>query len=224
MASHPLRLPSAWRSFVSTGCQVWDLLARHRDSSGSALPQPLAPIVATGPGMALRRPPGAGQASSFPRRRATPRLCCFSPRGLAPEGDGAPKSASLLASVSVAGHGGRLSARHMGLRSNSEAIAQTHAISRRFLLHAGPRFRRQCPASPATDVSQSDVGGLRLDRKVRDLTVVSQFLAGPRSGHGRSPGAARVPGLRNRPAGAAPRPAIKTPQERAPSVDEVMAG
>jgi hypothetical protein len=43
--------------------------------------------------------------------------------------------------------------------------------------------------------------------------VVSQLLAGTRSGPGRSPGTARVPGLRTRPAGAAPRPAITTPRE-----------
>ena len=203
MASHLLRLPSAWRSFMNTGCQVRDPLARHRDSSGSALPQPLPPIVATRCRPARRRPSGARQASSSPRRRATPGLCSSCPFACA-EGDGAPKSANLLVSASVAGHGGRLSARHMRLRSSSEAIAQTHAISRR-LVGAGPRFRRQCPASLDRTVKSTD--GSRLAEV--GLMVVSQLLAGPRSGHGRSPGAARVTGLRNQTRGAAPRPASR---------------
>ncbi len=72
------------------------------------------------------------------------------------------------------------------------AGASRRATAAIFAHHAGPRFRRQCPASPTTDVSQSDVGGLRSEKV--DQTVVSQLLAGPRSGHGRSPGAARVSG------------------------------
>jgi hypothetical protein len=44
---------------------------------------------------------------------------------------------------------------------------------------------------------------------VAQRSTVSQLLAGTRIGPGRSPGAARVPTLRDRPAGAAPRPASR---------------
>jgi len=46
------------------------------------------------------------------------------------EGDGAPKSANLLVSVSVAGHGGRLSARHNGdLTAPGRAFAVSAPLS-----------------------------------------------------------------------------------------------
>jgi hypothetical protein len=67
----------------------------------------------------------------------------------------------------------RLSARHRGVCSI-----------------AGPRFRRKCPASPSGPKCDGKAFGI-------DLTVVSQLLAGTPSGPGRSPGAARVPGLRS---------------------------
>jgi hypothetical protein len=82
---------------------------------------------------------------------------------------------------------------------------EAHAISRR-LIGAGPRFRRRCPASPATDRSQRGpaFGPRGSDPRVQGQTVVSQLLAGPRNGHGRSPDAARVP--RCEPDPRAPRP------------------
>jgi hypothetical protein len=51
------------------------------------------------------------------------------------------------------------------------------------LTDTGPRFRRKCPACRS-----------RLTRQAFGIgqTVVSQLLAGPRNGPGRSPGAARV--------------------------------
>jgi hypothetical protein len=95
--------------------------------------------------------------------------------------------------------GGRLSARHMR-SSRPEAGSACYL---RHLFGAGPRFRFY-------------------RRPLERAAVVSQLLAGSRSGPGRSPGAARVPGLRTGPAGAAPRPAVTTPHDRAPQVDEVM--
>jgi hypothetical protein len=91
----------------------------------------------------------------------------LAPIGLDPEGVGAPKSANLWLPYPLPDTAG----------ASRRATCGDYAIG-------GPRFRRQCPASPATDRSQSDVGGLRWDQSVPGQTVVSQLLAGPRSGHG----------------------------------------
>jgi hypothetical protein len=190
MTSHPLRLPSAWRSFVSTGCQVWDLLARYRDSSGNALPQPLPLIVATGP--AWRRGVPLARGKPRPPRDAVPRrgVAILSRRAPAQGGWRAEERKTFWCPCPLPDTAG-------AFRRDTCAKAHAH-FATIFSLHAGPRFRRQCAASPATDVSPSDVGGLHLDPtgqgpRVVDLTVVSQLLAGPRSGPGPSPGAARVP-------------------------------
>jgi hypothetical protein len=110
MASHLLRLPSAWLSFMNTGCQVRvrDLLARHRDSSGSARPQPFTQLLPHAWSGAVPR--AQGQASSFPRRRATPGLRSSCPFACA-EGI-ARRKAQTLVCASVTVHGGRLWARH----------------------------------------------------------------------------------------------------------------
>jgi hypothetical protein len=74
-------------------------------------------------------------------------------------------------SAILADHGGRLAARH----------------ERRFS-DAGPRFRRECPAGPPLLFVFAPLSLLREGRIAFgiDLTVVSQLLAGPRSGPGRS--------------------------------------
>jgi hypothetical protein len=87
-----------------------------------------------------------------------------------------------MVTTSVAGGGGRLSARHV-----------------RRLADTGPRFCRECPALPPTDAGQNHVEGPLIG-----LTVISQLLAGLRSEPGRSPGAARVARCERAPR--APRP------------------
>ena len=100
-------------------------------------------------------------------------------------------------------HGGRPPARHTRLRSRCEALA--HAISWQFLRTTpGRAFAVSVPLPRQRTQVKVTLGACVLDPRVVDLTVVSQLLAGPRSGHGRSPGAARVPDCEPDPR--APRP------------------
>src|SRR5680860_1128958 len=118
-----------------------------------------------------------------------------SPCGFPPEGDGAPRSAILLVSASVAGYGRRLAARHM--RSNSPEGGSARYLQRPY--GVGPRFN---PGLPVRDLTASSWRGL--------LVV---------------PGGAPMPPeclVATRPAGAAPRPAHATPRESAPLTDEVV--
>jgi hypothetical protein len=78
-----------------------------------------------------------------------------------------------MVSISAAGYGGRLPARHSGNLADRRA-ALSLSISRS---PRGSSLRAAC------------VGA--------EPRVVSQLLAGPHNGPGRSPGAARVPGLRS---------------------------
>jgi hypothetical protein len=103
-------------------------------------------------------------------------------------GDGAPKSANLW-----------LVSRFRDTRAPLGA-----PVAAIFAFHAGPRFRRKCPAA----VLSSRLGSSLRDPRRRErrqsafglgLTVVSQLLAGPRNGPGRSPGAARVTCQRDKP-------------------------
>jgi len=181
---------------------------------------------------------------AMPRRRdphrdaEAPGACrSFLPSGSSRR-DGAPKSANLwLASEDARAPLGAPHALALKQRSGSatnRVARPQRSVSACYLqrlVGGGPRFRRQCPASPATDRSQNDVGGLRLDPgvktrgsrpEIQDLTVVSQLLAGPRNGHGGSPAAARVPGCEPGPRGAAPRPASTNASRNALKVDEVM--
>jgi hypothetical protein len=151
----------------------------------------------------------------------------------------ARRKAQSYGSASVAGYGGRLSARHtrsysVRYRASRYLSAdrgrpehERMLISRRFFAqHAGPRFRlglrsKRKAKEVASFRSQSrraQIGQrpafLRPPkrasrRRVAQQQVVSQLLAGPHSGPGRSPGAARVARLRTSPAGAAPHPASR---------------
>ena len=104
----------------------------------------------------------------------------FVRRGLPPEGMARRKA--------QIGHGSRI--RLPDYARNSGACSASFHMSVDVALEYGqrPRFRRECPA--LTSSSRRRVCAI-------DLTVVSQLLAGPHSGPGRSPGAARVSGLRS---------------------------
>ena len=141
----------------------------------------------------------------------TPKLLA----GIAParhEGDGAPRSANLW-------FRDPLGPRRAPLGAPVAATSQT----------GRPRFRHECPACDPRTVSspspflrfvkrlgRSDRGRLAWTPR-SSANSWQGFLMSP----GGAPAAARVPVLRNRPAGAAPRPACTTPREERPSVDEV---
>ena len=112
--------------------------------------------------------PAHGQANSFPRRVTRPGVCSL----LSPRDEGMARRKEQSCGSHPAKDARRLSARH----------------GRRFI-GAGPRFRRQCPASRSNTTVAFGTG----------QTVVSQLLAGPHNGHGRSPGAARVARPANEP-------------------------
>jgi hypothetical protein len=108
------------------------------------------------------------RASGFvPAARDASGVCSLlSPR----RGNGAPKSATLWL-------------------ASGEGRAAPLGAPWAAIYRAGPRFRRQCPASRSNTTVAFGIG----------QTVVSQLLAGPHNGHGRSPGAARVARPANEP-------------------------
>ncbi len=97
--------------------------------------------------------------SSLPRRFPRPVLLSLSRRACARRGRRAEKRKTFWCPCPLPDTAGAFR------RATCACAAATGAcyFAAIFAHHAGPRFRRQCPASPTTDVSQSDVGGLRLD-------------------------------------------------------------
>ena len=142
--------------------------------------------------MGVRCTAQARQAPSSPRRISASGLCESPPHA---RGEWRAERRKPMVSVSVAGHGGRLSARHA--RSCSEAIAQHKHLRR--LFGVGPRFPIVC-----------------------FQTVVSQLLAGTRIGPGRSPGAARVHDLRDQTRGHRASSRLSYASRSALQSDEVM--
>jgi hypothetical protein len=118
-----------------------------------------------------------------------------------PEGGGAPKSAKPFG-VRVRRRTRRApsGAPHAHLR-RSVSACYFAAI---FRSTPGRAFAVSVPLPRQRTEVKVTLGACVRTETVRDLTVVSQLLAGPRSGHGRSPGAARVPGCEPDPR--APRP------------------
>ena len=106
------------------------------------------------------------------------------------------RARTLLKKSSPKGSGAPKDANLWCPRSSSDhggRLAARH--KRRFPYCAGPRF---------------------LSAHRKDTPSISQLLAGPRSGPGRSPGAARVKVLRDRPAGHRTSSRSTTPHENAP--------
>ena len=144
--------------------------------------------------MGVRCTAQARQAPSSPQRISASGLCESSPHA---RGEWRAERRRPMVSVSVAGHGGRLSARHA--RSCSEAIAQHKHLRRSH--SAGPRF---------------------LSEQRKHAPYISQLLAGTRIGPGRSPGAARVNDLRDQTRGRRASSRLSFASRSALQSDEVM--
>jgi hypothetical protein len=104
---------------------------------------------------------------------------------------------------------------------------EAQIVTARALRHAGASRRATCARVGQVPVGHAICGVLsapgpafQWPPAIRDLPL-SQLLAGAPSGPGGGSGATRRPPCDKRPAGAAPRPAIKTPLERTPRTDEV---
>jgi hypothetical protein len=174
--------------------------------------------------------PSSRHAVPLPRRQGVRALPKSSPR----KGAARRKAQTFWCPRPLPEHGGRLPARHTRRRER-----QAHAILRRFfaarraalslgcyLLRAATAHLRALKPWDASVALRTSSPG------ARNRARVGQRPIAPRTSRQPAPGRAswwtraeprRRPGadLQNRPAGAAPRPAIKTPPERAPSVDEV---
>ncbi len=114
-------------------------------------------------------------------------------QGLSPEGKRRAEKRKPMVSASVAGYGGRLSARHCAQGAPGKA-QQEHAA---FSLRRRTAFSNFGSCAKAEGPVAHSIMRSTRPKAASATQNVSQLLAGTRSGPERSPGAARVPDPRD---------------------------